>query len=76
MPPGRIQAWWLLTSKRDLRLPDCWLHLLWGQDQTWKWLCCPFHSEGKWAREMKTLLPAPTPYLTQGFLHLLCKSWR
>lgn len=76
MPPGRIQAWWLLTSKWDLRLPDCWFHLLWDQDRDWKWLCYSFHPEGKGARKMRTLLPAPTPYLTQGFLPLQWKSWR
>lgn len=66
VPPGRIQTWQVLTSKQGLGLPDCHLQLLWG----------PFHPEGKWAREMKTLLSAPTPYLAQGFLPLRCKSYR
>lgn len=74
VPPGRIQAWQVLTSKKGLRFPDCWLHLLWGQDPAWKWLCCLLHPERKWAREMRPLLQALTPYLTQRFLPLLCKS--
>lgn len=71
--PGRTQAWRVLTSKQGLGLPDCRLQLLWGQDLAWKWLCCPFHPEGKWTREM-TLLPELTPYLAHRFLPLLCKS--
>lgn len=68
--PGKAGV---LTSKQGLGLPDCRLQLLWGHDLAWKWLCCPFHPEGKWTREM-TLLPELTPYLAHGFLPLLCKS--